>query len=160
MEKIRGFEVVSAYQDKNIHLPQRATMGAAGYDFEAAEDVVIPSLYQGLQKGEAIQPVLVPTGIKAYMPKGEYLAIISRSSNSRKRFLSLPNGVGIIDEDYYNSKENEGHIMFQFINFGLEDVVIKKGERIGQGIFQPCLLVDNDQASGKRTGGFGSSGIH
>lgn len=160
MEKIRGFEVVSAFKNKNIQLPQRATAKAAGYDFQAAEDVVVPSLYQALQQGKNLQPVLVPTGIKAFMPENEYLALVSRSSNSRKRFLSLPNGIGIIDADYYNSAETEGHIMFQFINFGLEDVLIKKGERIGQGIFQKYELIPGDEASGVRTGGFGSSGIH
>ncbi|MGX7199540.1 dUTP diphosphatase [Enterococcus nangangensis] len=160
MEKLRGFEVVSKYQDANLSLPERATAGAAGYDFAAAADVVVPSLYQALQKGESVQPVLVPTGIKAYMQKGEYLEIVNRSSNSRKRFLSMPNGVGIIDEDYYNSAETEGHIMFQFVNFGLEDVVIKKGERIGQGIFKQFLMVDGDVATGVRTGGFGSSGVN
>lgn len=158
MTKVRGFEIISSYKDKGIHLPKRATKGAAGYDFEAAEDVIIPSLYNYLQENKAVQPVLVKTGIKAYMQKGEYLAIVSRSSNSRKRFLSLPNGVGIIDQDYYNSKETEGHIMFQFINFGLEDVQIKKGERIGQGIFHTFGLADDDQAQGVRKGGFGSSG--
>jgi dUTP pyrophosphatase len=48
--------------------------------------------------------------------------------------------------------------MFQFLNFGYEDVVIEKGERIGQGIFKPFLLADDDQVDAERTGGFGSSG--
>ncbi len=47
--------------------------------------------------------------------------------------------------------------MFQFSNFGLTDVQIKKGERIGQGIFLPFLKADNDEAEAERTGGFGSS---
>lgn len=158
MEKIRGFEIISAYENKNIHLPQRATKDSAGYDIEAAEDVVIPSLFKTLEKGESQPPVLVPTGLKVYMPQEEYLILVSRSSNSMKRFLSMPNAMGIIDADYYNSPANEGHLYFQFINFGLEDVVIKKGERIGQGIFQKYERTDNDQAQGKRTGGFGSSG--
>ena len=158
MEKMRGFEVVQGYADKNINLPKRQTTGAAGYDFEAAEDVVIPSLFAGLHKGVPVKPVLVPTGVKAYMPKGEYLALVNRSSNSHKRFLSMPNAIGIIDQDYYNSPANEGHIMFQFINFGLEDVWIKKGERIGQGIFKKFLLADGDEVTAERVGGFGSSG--
>ena len=68
------------------------------------------------------------------MPDSEYLELVSRSSNPLKRFLLLANGVGVIDSDYYNNENNEGHIMFQFLNFGYEDVVIEKGERIGQGI--------------------------
>lgn len=50
--KTRGFEIVSTYADKDIALPQRATHHAAGYDFEAAEEVVIPSIWKaGLMNG-------------------------------------------------------------------------------------------------------------
>ena len=165
MEKKRGFEVISTYKNKDIQLPTRATKQAAGYDFEAAEDVVIPSLIKHVlhykladktQKG--IKPTLVATGTKAYMGADEYLQLANRSSNPLKRFLLLGNGIGVIDADYYGNDANEGHIMFQFLNIGLTDVVIKKGERIGQGIFLPFLKADNDQALQERTGGFGSSG--
>lgn len=154
----RGFEIISDYQDKKITVPQRATKGAAGYDFEAAETVTVPSIWQLQAQGIEPKPVLIKTGIKAYMPENEYLELVSRSSNPLKRFLMLANGVGVIDRDYYNNDGNEGHIMFQFLNFGYEDMVIEKGERIGQGIFKPFLLVDNDTVENERTGGFGSSG--
>lgn len=163
--KKRGFEVVSDYQEQGIQLPVRATKNAAGYDFEAATDIVLPSAIKAalaksdLSKLETfLKPTLVPTGIKAYMGDDEYLQLASRSSNPIKRFLLMGNGVGIIDADYYNNADNEGHIMFQFVNFGLQDVIIKKGERIGQGIFLPFLKADGDVASAERTGGFGSSG--
>ncbi|KAF1295135.1 dUTP diphosphatase [Enterococcus sp. JM4C] len=172
--KKRGFEIVSTFENDGIHLPKRATKDAAGYDFEAASDVTIPSIWklgisQGLktllgkdeqsieQEEKKLKPVLVPTGIKSYMGEDEYLQLANRSSNSLKRFLLLPNGVGIIDSDYYGNPSNEGHIMFQFINFGIRDVHIKKGERIGQGIFLPFLKADQDTAENVRTGGFGSS---
>lgn len=174
MDKIRGFEKVSTF--KEINLPVRATKAAAGYDFEAASEVVIPSIWrQGIAtvlkaalKGEAaltdekmqkeVKPVLVGTGIKAYMGENEFLQLCNRSSNPLKNFLLLGNGVGVIDSDYYNNEGNEGHIMFQFINFGLTDKVIQKGERIGQGIFLPFLKADQDESQAERTGGFGSSG--
>lgn len=156
--KTRGFEVISSYKEQAISVPQRATKGAAGYDFEAAETIVVPSIWQQQAKGEEPKPVLVKTGIKAYMAEGEYLELVSRSSNPLKRFLMLANGVGVIDSDYYNNEGNEGHIMFQFLNFGYEAMVIEKGERIGQGIFKPFLLADEDQVENQRTGGFGSSG--
>ncbi|WP_368250444.1 dUTP diphosphatase [Enterococcus sp. 2201sp1_2201st1_B8_2201SCRN_220225] len=171
--KKRGFEVVTTFQDKNIQLPVRATRQAAGYDFEAAADMVIPSIWHSgllpvikglLKKTETetvqkhLKPVLVPTGIKAYMGEEEFLQLCNRSSNPLKRFLVLTNGVGVIDSDYYNNPDNEGHIMFQFTNFGPFDVTIKKGERIGQGIFLPFLKADQDRSTTKRTGGFGSSG--
>lgn len=174
MSKLRGFEKVSTFAD--VNLPVRATTNAAGYDFEAAQDVVIPTIWkQGIGtvlkaalKGESalidektakeVKPVLIPTGIKAYMGDDEFLQLCNRSSNPLKNFLLLGNGVGVIDSDYYDNADNEGHIMFQFINFGLSDKVIKKGERIGQGIFLPFLKADQDVTIGERTGGFGSSG--
>lgn len=164
--KKRGFEVVASYKDKNIQLPKRATSQAAGYDFEAAEDVVVPSIWKQLlsrtisdgdQIAKKIKPVLVPTGIKAYMAEDEYLQIANRSSNPLKRCLILTNGIGVIDSDYYNNAANEGHIFIQFTNFGLRDLTIKKGERIGQGIFLPFLKADQDEAKQIRSGGFGSS---
>lgn len=158
MARKRGFEIIAEYKDQQLNVPKRATSGAAGYDFEAAETVVVPSIWQQQSKGKAPKPTLVKTGIKAYMNEHEYLELVSRSSNPLKRFLLLANGVGVIDSDYYNNPSNEGHIMFQFLNFGYEDVTIEKGDRIGQGIFKPFLLVDNDQTEMERIGGFGSSG--
>ncbi|MTD40316.1 dUTP diphosphatase [Erwinia sp. CPCC 100877] len=156
--KQRGFEVISSYKEQGIMLPERATRGAAGYDFQAAETVAVPSIWQLQAQGIAPKPVLVKTGIKAYVAENEYLELVSRSSNPLKRFLMLANGVGVIDSDYYNNEGNEGHIMFQFLNFGYEEMVIEKGERIGQGIFKSFLLADDDQVENERIGGFGSSG--
>jgi dUTP pyrophosphatase len=158
--KQRGFEVISKYKEQGIVLPERATRGAAGYDFQAAETVTVPSIWQLQSQGIAPKPVLVKTGIKAYMAENEYLELVSRSSNPLKRFLMLANGVGVIDSDYYNNEGNEGHIMFQFLNFGYEEMVIEKGERIGQGIFKSFLLADEDRVENERIGGFGSSGTN
>ncbi|MFK8243567.1 MULTISPECIES: dUTP diphosphatase [unclassified Facklamia] len=183
MEKIRGFEVVSYYAEQNIQLPKRATHHAAGYDIEAAEDIVLPSFWKDLLRyllqemkqwiyqspkdkeekakvlhEKLLKPTLIPTGLKAYMQDDEYLQIINRSSNPLKRFLVLPNSIGIIDSDYYNNESNEGHIFVQMLNFGLVDQKIKKGERIAQGIFTTFLKVDSDNGGeSTRTGGFGSS---
>lgn len=66
--------------------------------------------------------------------------------------------MGVIDSDYYSNESNDGHIMFQFINFGLLPVTIKKGERVGQGVFQKFLKADVDVRGGKRKGGHGSTG--
>lgn len=153
---VRGFEVVTKYEEAGLNLPKRSTMLAAGYDFEAAEDKVIPA--RGLQ--ESLKPVLVSTGIKAYMQEGEYLQLVSRSSGPIKKKLMMPNGVGVVDADYYNNEKNEGEIFFQFLNFGDEDLQIKKGDRIGQGLFLPFLLADQDADDIKivRAGGFGSTG--
>lgn len=176
---IRGFEVVSKYSGEKIILPKRATKNAAGYDFCAAEDFIVPSVWKKnfvkilwsrfhqkkltaddyVEAQEELRPFLVPTGIKAYMQSNEFLLLANRSSNPLKRSLILPNGVGIVDADYYDNESNEGEIFFQLLNFGLKDLVIKKGERIGQGIFMPFLLAENEKEPlAQREGGFGSSG--
>ena len=95
------------------------------------------------------------------MQGDEYLQLANRSSNRLKHCLVLPNGIGVVDSDYYNNPDNEGHIYFQLINFGLFDKEIKKGDRIGQGIFLPFLKADTDEENdmNERTGGFGSSGV-
>ena len=151
MEKIRGFEIVKGFENKDINLPERKTKYSAGYDIEAAEDVVIPSFKKGMK------PTLVKTGIKAYMGDNEYLMLANRSSNPKKKGLILANSVGIIDKDYYGNEDNDGHIMFAFYNIKEEDIEIKKGEAIGQAIFMPFLIADDDNAQGVRTGGFGST---
>lgn len=100
---------------------------------------------------------LVPTGIKAYMPDDYVLKLYMRSSLPLNHWLLLGNGVGIIDADYYNNPDNEGHIYFQVINLLPFDIVLKKGDCIGQGIFEPYYITENDAAEGKRTGGMGST---
>ena len=152
MEKVRGFEVAKGFEDKNINLPVRKTKFSAGYDIEAAEDIVIPSFKKGMA------PTLVKTGIKAYMPDDEVLMLYNRSSNPKKKGLILSNSVGVVDKDYYGNEDNDGHIMFAFFNIKDEDVEIKKGECIGQAIFQKYLLPDGDSAEGIRKSGFGSTG--
>lgn len=151
MEKVRGFEVAKGFEDKGINLPVRKTKYSAGYDVEAAEDCVIPSFKKGNK------PTLVKTGIKAYMADDEVLILANRSSNPGKKGLILANSIGVIDKDYYGNPDNDGHIMFAFYNVKEEDVEIKKGDAIGQAIFQKYLVTDDDIATGERTGGFGST---
>ena len=147
----RGFEIAKGFENKNINLPVRKTKCSAGYDFEAAEDTIVPSF----KRGDA--PTLIKTGIKAYMQDDEVLYLYNRSSNRKKKGLVLANSVGVVDADYYGNPDNDGHIMFAFYNTRDEDVEIKKGEAIGQGVFMKYLITDDDQADGERTGGFGST---
>ena len=147
----RGFEIAKGFEDKNINLPVRKTKCSAGYDFEAAEDTIVPSF----KRGDA--PTLIKTGIKAYMQDDEVLYLYNRSSNPKKKGLILANSVGVVDADYYGNPDNDGHIMFAFYNARDEDIEIKKGEAIGQGVFMKYLMADDDQAGGERTGGFGST---
>lgn len=169
----RKFEIVSKYQNAGLTLPTRSTQFSAGYDFTAAEDKVVPSIWNYVKKIDlrgytdeekldflkyAVKPTLVSTGIKASMPAGNALFLYNRSSNPLKRGLILANGVGVVDSDYYNNPDNEGEIFAQFLNVGTHDYKIKKGDKILQGIFQNYFLVENDQAHDKRLGGLGSTG--
>lgn len=174
------FEIISSYTDKDIHIPTRATHAAAGYDFEVAEDIVIPSYQkqfdkmlayadpayvQTLDKIAAItkatnaKPTLVPTGIKCQLANDCYLELSVRSSTPLKHWLILANSVGIIDGDYYNNPDNEGHIYFQLINLSPFDILLKKGDKIGQGIIKKYEVTDDDYKYKKqdRVGGFGST---
>ena len=145
----RGFEIISDYKDKDIHLPVRKTAKSAGYDLEAAQDKLIKAGQRGV----------IATGLKAYMQDDEYLGIHIRSSLAFKKHLNLINSQGVVDADYYNNPDNEGHIMIGLINFGTEDVFIQKGMRIAQAIFYKFLTVDDDIANDSiRQGGFGSTG--
>ena len=91
------------------------------------------------------------------MEDDEMLLLYNRSSNPGKKGLVLANGVGVVDKDYYGNPDNDGAIMFAFFNLKDEDIEIKKGDAIGQAIFQKYMVTDDDIASGERLGGFGST---
>lgn len=147
----RGFEIAKGYEDYDINLPIRKTLHSAAYDIEALEEVIIPPYERGMK------PTLIPTGIKAYMMEDEVLTLVPRSSAPKKQGIMFPHSQGVIDSDYYGNPDNDGHIYIQCINIRSEDVIIKKGETVAQGYFQKYLIVDDDNASGKRMGGFGST---
>ena len=147
LESPRGFEVVTGFDSSLIELPKRGTMDSACYDFKAIKDTVI-------KPGEVS---VFDTGIKAYMPYGEVLKIYVRSSIGIKRGLMLANGTAIIDSDYYNNDNNEGHIMIALRNMTDSPVEIKTGERIAQGMFQ-SFLDCGDCPDEIRSGGIGSTG--
>jgi dUTP pyrophosphatase len=150
MEKLRGFEVAKGYEDKGIHIPVRKTAHSAGYDIEAAEDVLMPKFEPGMK------PTLIPTGLKAYCQPDECYLLLNRSSGPKKGFL-MANSVGLIDSDYYENPDNDGHFFFAYFNCSDHDIEIKKGDVIGQVVFTKYLVVDNDNATGERKGGFGST---
>ena len=167
----RGFEICKGYEDKEINLPIRKTKRSAGYDFEAAEDVVIPSVWKsifgnikniikGEDQKESQKPTLVKTGIKAYCQEDEVLILANRSSNPAKKGLILANSIGVVDSDYYGNEDNDGNIMYAFYNIFPFDITIKKHDIIGQAYFQNFLIADNDNelnTNETRKGGFGST---
>ena len=106
-----------------------------------------------------VRPTLVSTGMKCQLDPNTYLELSVRSSCPLKYWLVLANGVGVIDADYYNNPDNEGEIFFQLINLSPVDIVLRKGDAIGQGIVKAYLTTANDCAEGQRVGGFGSTSV-
>ena len=128
---------------KNYNLPNRSTKSSAGYDFESLFDF---SIKPGEEK-------LIATGIKACMNEGEVLLLVVRSSQGFKYNVRMCNQLGVIDKDYYNSEKNEGHIFIKLVNEGKKEYVVKKGDKIVQGLFINYLTVDDEEEiTNERTG--------
>ena len=147
---MRKFEFVKRLKDEHEgywRLPERATKGSAGYDFYNPKKVICKSH----------EITMIPTGVKVQMNGGEVLLLVNRSSNPKKKGLIIPNSVGVIDSDYYNNEDNEGEMSFAFYNINDTDTIIEQGEKLGQGIFMNYGTTVDDNASGLRVGGFGST---
>ena len=155
---MRGFEKISFSQfcrdicnDKSLYdeynLPRRSTMKSAGYDFFALSDFVI-------HPGEVMR---IPTGVKVFMNDDEAFMLYVRSSMGFKYNVRMTNQVGVIDADYYNNSDNEGHMWFSLQNHGSEDFVVSKGTAFAQGVFTKYLVIDDDNVIGTRVGGIGST---
>lgn len=142
---MRDFEKISFAQfkkdikdDINLYneynLPKRDSDSSAGYDIYLLEDLSI--------KPNEIKKI--PTGLKAHFEKDEVLLLVVRSSMGFYYNIRLCNQVGVIDADYYNNKSNEGHIWIKIQNEGQEEVYMKKGAAIVQGIFLKYLTTNSD----------------
>lgn len=152
-EKISYNEFKKEFKDdkklyEEYNLPKRSTKNSAGYDFESLIDIV-------LSPNEIVK---IPLAVKVNMYMDEVLMIYVRSSVGFKWNVRLCNQTGIIDSDYYNNPDNEGHVYIKLQNEGNKDFIIKKGDKICQGLFIKYLTVENEEAINKtRTGGFGST---
>ena len=163
MDRIANFEKVSfeqfwkdlgwnEYKDlaqegyDEIQLPERATAGSAGYDFRLPFSLT-------LGPGEEC---IIQTGIRCRMDGGWVLMVFPRSGLGFKYGMQLLNTVGIIDSDFYHA-ENEGHIMVKIKNPSDKFLILNDGDKFCQGVFLPFGITDFDNATAKRTGGFGST---
>ena len=140
-------KILKIYEE--IRMPERATVGSAGYDFYSPLDFV-------LEPGQTIK---IPTGIRAKIEDGWVLMIFPRSGLGFKFRIQLNSTVGIIDSDYYGS-DNEGHIFIKITNDSNEGktLSLKKGDGFAQGVFLPYGVTSDDEAAALRNGGFGSTG--
>lgn len=130
-------------------LPKRKTAKSAGYDFVLPCDVRL---------NPRSVSAIIPTNVKAFMPDDEVLMLYIRSSIGIKQHVTLANGTGIIDADYFSNPDNDGNIGICLQNNSDEIVSFKKGERIMQGIFVKYAVCDSDKTNEVRKGGFGSTG--
>ncbi len=130
-------------------LPAYQTADAAGMDLCAAVDVE-------LAPGERR---VVPTGLRAVIPAGYEGQVRARSGLAARHGIGMVNAPGTIDADY------RGEIGVILINWGQDDVKLKKGERIAQLVIAPvvrAVITQVDDVSAFPTdrgeGGFGSTG--
>ena len=148
----RFFEKITFKQFKNdicddkklyesYNIPERKTESSAGYDFLAIEDFEI-------KPGEIKK---IPTGIKAKFNQDEILLIVVRSSMGFKYNIRMCNQVGVIDCEYYNNPDNEGHIWIALQNEGSKVYSVRKNDGIAQGLFIKYLTT-GEEVTTKRKG--------
>lgn len=132
--------------DKTLPLPEYHTEGAVAFDLYSRVDVVIqPKTLERL-----------PTNVIIEIPKGYMLEIKDRSSTLKKKGFLV--STGYIDNDFCGEADE---ILLQVYNLGEKEVIVEKGERLGQGVFvkvEKGEWEETDIMSGKSRGGFGSTG--
>jgi len=157
---MRKFEKISYEQFKkdvadnkelydNMRMPVRSTKRSAGYDVRTVTEGII-------KPGKSM---VFSTGLKVCMNDDEVMYIYSRSSFGYKYDVCLTNNVGVIDSDYYNNPDNEGHFKIKLTNNGDKNFEVHIGDRIGQCVFMKYLTVDDEEEiKTERKGGIGSTG--
>jgi dUTP pyrophosphatase len=136
-------------QFSDIPLPVYATEESSGLDVRAALDEPFT-----LKMGEIS---MVPTNLSVEIPKGYEIQVRPRSGLAAKYGIGVLNSPGTIDADY------RGEIKIILFNFGKEDFIINRGERIAQLVFSKVYKADfieteNLIETERGAGGFGHTG--
>jgi dUTP pyrophosphatase len=134
--------------DPELPLPVYSSPGSVGFDFFCRADTIV----------EPGQIALLPTGVAVATPEGYMLLVTARSSTPRRKGLSVPHGIGVIDQDYCGDGDE---ILCQVYNFTSQPVHVHRGERIAQGIFvrvDRAEWLEVSAMDAPTRGGFGSSG--
>lgn len=149
MEQSIKVKIEQLEDAKDLELPKYMSKGAAGMDLYAnvSDDIV-------LHPGE-IQ--LISTGIKIALPVGFEAQIRPRSGLALKYGIGFPNSPGTIDADY------RGEIKVIMTNWGSEDFIIRRGERIAQMVINKVEMAEWDVVQSldeteRGDGGFGHTG--
>ncbi len=135
---------------RDLPLPEPASSGSAGFDLRSAAE--------GSIRVEALDRVLVPTGLIMAIPRGWEGQVRPRSGRAWKQGLTVINTPGTVDSDY------RGEIGVLLVNLGAEPVTIERGERIAQMVFAAVPRVRWKESKGlagttiRGDGGFGSTG--
>ncbi len=134
--------------DTALPLPAYATAGSVGFDLLCRETVEVAP--HALAR--------IPGNIIVQTPPGYMLLLTMRSSTAGRKGLLMPNGVGVIDQDYCGEGDE---LMVSVYNFRDEPVIVARGERIAQAIFVPVTQVMWTEVTemGQGRGGFGSTGV-
>lgn len=132
----------------DAQLPQYHSNGACAFDLCPIEDSTI-------QPGEIVR---LRTGIVIVVPEGYTLLIAARSSLPRKYGLCVPQGFGIVDNDFCGPTDE---LLLQLLNFTQTPTHVKRGDRLAQGMFVPvmkCTFREVEKLNSQSRGGFGSTG--
>lgn len=133
--------------DKSLPLPKYETLGAVGFDIICRLETTVKPKQIGL----------IPSNLIIKTPKGYALILVPRSSMPGKKGLSFPHSIGVIDQDYSGDKDE---ILIQVYNFSSKKTVIKRGEKIAQGMFfkiEKPIWKEVKSHGVKSRGGFGST---
>ena len=145
---MKNIYVVIKRFDKTLPLPEYKTDGSIGFDLVCRQETVI----------RPFEVKLIPLNVVIKIPKGYGLFLIPRSSTPLKKNLLIPNGVGVIDQDYCGDNDE---IQLQFYNFQKIPATVERGERLGQAAFVKIDKAQWDEVEKmdeKTRGGFGTTG--
>ena len=143
---INGYELDVQFEEPA--LPRRATEKSAGYDIISPMTIDL----------EPEEEVIVPTFLKCEIQEGWFLGLFPKSGLGWKYFVRIANTIGVVDGDYYNNVDNEGHILVKIRNEGNKHIHIEQGKAFCQGIFLPYGVERFEPMPEHiRMGGFGST---
>ena len=136
--------------NEDLPLPRYMSDGASGMDLYAAvtDSVTIPPK----------EVAVIPIGIRIALPAGFEAQVRPRSGLAARHGIGVLNSPGTVDSDY------RGEIKIILFNFGKEDFIVNRGDRVAQMIITRVAraeLVEQDslEDTQRGSGGFGHTGL-